>query len=327
VIYMVRLKVVGTGRYLPENVVDNGFFVGRELNIYDFEGKVIDSKSRTGEQIFGTTGIKERRRANDYEEPSDMGYKAAVKAIEKSGLKVDSLTGIISCSVSERSNYPNVAGKIQKKIGARNCFAKNIEYACAGFPEALAEVNSRVLRRPGNYLVVAVEKMSSMTDYSDLNSTLFGDGAGAAFLEMTEEDKGIMAEYSINDPFNKKDGYIFRDYKGFCRMPEGSRVLKLAVRGMLDAAKNLKEKAGWEFADVYVPHQANGRILDGIVKGVEKEGAIVFRNIEKYGNMSSATCAVALDEALEQGIITEGKKVIVASVGSGIVTSGVAIQF
>jgi 3-oxoacyl-[acyl-carrier-protein] synthase III len=287
-----------------------------------------------------------------------MGYRTAVEAIEKSGKSVDSLTGIISCSVSEHSNYPNVAGKIQKKIGARNCFAKNIEYACAGFPEALAEANSRVLRRPGNFLVVAVEKMSSMTDYSDLNSTLFGDGAGAAFLEMTEGDKGIVAEYSVNDPYNKKDSYIFRDKNGICRMPEGSRVLKLAVRGMLEASRSLKEKAEWDIvnhisssvalmqftnstttknnlitkllyykADVYIPHQANGRILDGIVKGVEKEGAVVFRNIEKYGNMSSATCAVALDEAIEQGIITWGKKVIVASVGSGIVTSGVAIQF
>ncbi|MDP3765597.1 MAG: 3-oxoacyl-[acyl-carrier-protein] synthase III C-terminal domain-containing protein, partial [Nanoarchaeota archaeon] len=147
------------------------------------------------------------------------------------------------------------------------------------------------------------------------------------------KNKGILAEYSKSNPFDGRDYWIFRDRSGYLRMPEGSNVLKEAVREMLESVRVLKKETGWDRAEVYIPHQANGRIIAGIEARISEEGAIVFKNIESYGNMSSATCAIALDEALREGVIkkgidgTVGSRVIITSFGSGLVTSAVAIQF
>lgn len=329
---MTHLKIAGTGRYLPKTILTNEYFEFLErLNQYDRDNNIIKtlegSTKITSQKIIEITGIKERRKSAPNEFPSDMGYKAAEIAIEKSGINVDSLVGIIVATVTEDTNFPSAAVKIQKYLGAKNCFAYDIANACAGFPEALAQANSRVSTRPGNYLVISSECLTKMTDYTDLNSTLFGDGAGAAVLIPTEEPVGILADYSKSNPFDDHDIFIFRDSKRTLRMPEGQSVMKEAVRCMLESARCLKEKIGWERADIYIPHQANGRILDAIEKRVSSEGSFVYKNIERYGNMSSATCAVALDEAIEKEIIKEGSKVIITSFGAGLVTAAVAIQF
>ncbi len=324
---MLHLKIAGTGRYLPAEIIPNNFFEGRKLNTYDKTGAVVDAKEVSEKDILRVTGIGERRKSASNECPSDMGYAAAVRAIEKSGIEVGSLAGIIFATVTEDKNFPSAACKIQEKLGARNCFAFDIANACAGFPEALASANSRVLRKLGNYLVAASECLTKMTDYTDLNSTLFSDGAGAAVLVPTEDNLGICAEYSVSDPFGGKLDYIFRDKDKILRMPAGRAVMREATRQMIEASSVLKMDAGWDRADVYIPHQANGRIIDEIEKRVKEEGSVVYRNIEKYGNMSAATCAVALDEAIEDGTICDGKRVIVVSFGAGLVTSGVAIQF
>ncbi|PIN90113.1 3-oxoacyl-ACP synthase [Candidatus Pacearchaeota archaeon CG10_big_fil_rev_8_21_14_0_10_34_76] len=323
----VRLMIAGTGSYLPEGVIRNDFFANRPLKIYDSSGSVIGEKVLSEEDIFNLGGIKERRRARENECPSDMGYKAALRAIENAGIEVDSLKGIILASVSEDTNYPSGATKIQRMLGARNCLAYDFSAACAGFPEALAQADARNLRNPGNYLVVAAECLTRMMDNEDINSWIFGDGAGAAVLTPTNDLVGILATYSRSDPFDGKDGWIFRDSGRILRMPEGRKVMKEAVRGMLDAASQVKKIAGWERADVYIPHQANLRILQQVEDRVREEGAIVYKNIGDYGNMSSATCAVALDEARRKGIVKSGSKVVVVAFGSGLITSAAAIQF
>jgi 3-oxoacyl-[acyl-carrier-protein] synthase-3 len=121
---------------------------------------------------------------------------------------------------------------------------------------------------------------------------------------------------------------IFKDpVGGFIRMPDGSTVLKRAVESMTKSVVGLKKMIGWDRADVYIPHQANERIIAGVEKKLKDDGAAVYRNISRYGNMSSATCAVALDEAIEDRTIKEGSRVIITSFGSGLVTSAVGIQF
>jgi len=335
----LHLKVAGTGSYLPDEIIPTEFFANRTLNTYDEKGNLIKESSFKTEEIIKRTGIKERRRSETYEFPSDMGYKAAVEAIERSGITVDSLTGIILATVTEDSNFPSGACKIQRMLGARNCLAYDIANACASFPEALAQANARVLRRPGNYLVIASETLTKMTDYGttdqqgneirapDVNSTLFGDGAGATVLTPTEEPIGIFAEYSASDPFDGKECYIFRDEKRFLRMPKGKAVMKEAIREMTKAAKNIKSQIGWERADVYLPHQANIRIINGVAKELEDDGAKVFINVDKYGNMSGATCAIGLHECLEESVINPGSKVVIMSVGAGLANSAVGIQF
>ena len=110
-------------------------------------------------------------------------------------------------------------------------------------------------------------------------------------------------------------------------LPEGGKVMKRAIGSMIDISKKLKEEVGWDRADVYVPHQANKRILDGMARKLDGEGSLVYQNIEKTGNSSAATCPIALDKAKREGIINDGDKVIVVAFGSGLVTSAVALQF
>lgn len=324
----LHLEIIGTGSYLPPEIISNSYFLNRPLRKYDVKGEIIEERTFiTEEEIIERTGIKERRKARPDQSPSDLGYIAAKRAIENSGIRTDTITGIILASVTENINFPSGACKIQKQLEIKNCFAYDIANACAGFPEALSQANARVATRPGNYLVIASECLTQIVDYHGINSTLFGDGAGAAVLTPTESERGIRAEYSICNPHEGRDKRIFRDKENFLRMPEGNLVLKSAIRNMVKSAKEIKKQLGWERADVYIPHQANIRIIEGVAERVKKDGAIIFNNIEKVGNMSAATCAVGLNEALRTGTIKQGHKVIITSFGGGEVTAAVAIQF
>lgn len=258
-----------------------------------------------------------------------MGYKATVLAIERAGVSASSIVGIYFASVSERCNFPSGAAKIQKRLGIMGASSLDVVAACAGFCEAVQQARAMNFIKPGNYLVVASESLSRIVDYTDINSTLFGDGAGAALLVPCEDGKGIVAGYSVCDPQDGNDRLIFRDENDFLKMPDGQRVLKKAVRGMIESVEKIKERACWDHADVYIPHQANARIISEIEERVKKQSnnSVVYRNIHKYGNMSSATCAIALDEALRDGTIKERHKVIITAFGAGLVTSAVGIQF
>lgn len=328
----LRLQIAGTGSYLPETVIPNSYFVGRPLNKYDLDGNLVESKILTDEGIVRVTGIRERRRSNPGTMSSDLGYIAAERAMADAGVDPDSLVGIIFSTVTEDKNFPNGAAKIQKRLGAKNCFAYDMANACAGFPEALMQANSRVLRRPGNYLVVAAECLWNMVDEDDVNSTLFGEGAGAVVLKPTYGPAGFVAEYSISNPFDGKDSHIFRDKKRIMRMPDGDPVMKSAVREMVKSVEELKRLAGWNCADLIIPHQANIRIIEPIARRVGKDGTKVFVNIERYGNMSTATTAIGLDEARKQGLIipssdtANGTRVILTAFGASETTSAVAYQ-
>ena len=266
------------------------------------------------------------------ESVSSMGYLAARMALDRSGTRADELVGIIVATITENINFPCAAAKIQRRLGvpAENCLAYDIALACAGFPEALMQVNSRVLRRPGNYLVVASETMTRETDPEDINSTLFGDGAGAAVLVPTEDHgKGIVGEYSTNDPYGDSgEGIydVFRDNVGHLRMPNGRAVFKMAVNGMIEASRAVKERAGWDKFDVCIPHQANARILGAVGEKLTRNGIIVYSNIDRCGNMSAATIPVALHEACLEGVVQEGIRVALPSVGSGYSKAAVAMR-
>lgn len=334
-----HLEIIGTGSYLPSRVVKTAEFVGRDLWAYDSLGKRVgDARRLTEEDIFRLTGIRERRKSDADEWPSDMGYIASKRALEKANVSADSLVGIIVATVSERDNFPSAAVKIQHKLSAKNVeIAYDMQNACAGFPLALTNANALSRDYRGNWLVVASECLTKVNDYTDINCHLFGDGAGAVVLQPTVVNKGILAGYSRSEPFDTEGltgkDMIFRDPIAKCiRMPNGAAVLKKAVSSMVDSARTLKEKLGWERADVYIPHQANERIIAGVEKRIALDGALVYRTVERYGNMSSATCPVALDEAIRDGVVRvsndgTGSKVIITSFGAGLVTSAVAVQF
>src|SRR3989338_5414642 len=159
-----RLEIVGTGSYVPDEVIPNSYFEGRDLFNYDASGNKVGGPVRlTSEKIVKQTGVLERRRSKPDEWPSDMAHVAASRALENAGFSVNSLVGIILASVTERCNFPSGACKLQEKLGARNvCVAYDMQNACAGFPEALMEADARALRVPGNYLVVASEALTKI---------------------------------------------------------------------------------------------------------------------------------------------------------------------
>ncbi len=327
-----RSKVIGTGSYLPEQVVRTEDFENVKMWAYDSFGKRVgEPRTFTASKLTELTGIRERRRSRPDEWPSDMGYNASLNALEMAHVSPESLDGIVVATVSERDNFPSAAVRIQEKLGARNVkIAYDLQGACAGFPIALMAANAHARDLPGNWLVVASEALTKVNDYTDINSHLFGDGAGAVVLrtQMMDDRGELIAGYSTSQPFDSQSRMIFRDPIVNCiRMPDGSAVFKRAVDSMVESAVELKKDCNWDRADIYIPHQANERIIAGVERRLKEDGAIVYRNIAKYGNMSAATCAVALDEAIRDGIIKEESKVILTSFGAGLVTSAVAIQF
>jgi 3-oxoacyl-[acyl-carrier-protein] synthase-3 len=327
-----RLKVIGTGSYLPEQIVRTEDFENVSMWAYDTFGKRVgEPRTFTASKLIELTGIRERRKSRSDEWPSDMGYFAARSALDSANVSADNLDGVVVATVSERDNFPSAAVKIQEKLGARNVkIAYDLQGACAGFPLALMAVNAHARDLPGTWLAVASEALTKINDYTDISSHLFGDGAGAVVLrtQMVDDRGELLAGYSKSEPFNSQSRMIFRDSIANCiRMPDGSAVLKRAVDSMVESAVELKKECNWDRADIYIPHQANERIIAGVEKKLRDDGAIVYRNIAKYGNMSAATCVVALDEAVRDGTIKEGSRVILTSFGAGLVTSAVAIQF
>ncbi len=325
-----NLEVIGTGSYLPAEIIETDYFEDRELWAYDKNGNRIGEPRRfTKQKLIDLTGILRRRKSAPNEWPSDMGYNASKIALERAEVEVDSLVGIIVATVSERDNFPSAAVKIQERLGAKNVeVAYDLQNACAGFPIALNTANALSRETRGNWLVVASETLTKLNDYTDINCHLFGDGAGAVVLGGAQNGRGIRMSYSKSEPFEDGSGMIFRDSRANCiRMPDGAGVLRRAVDAMYNSVVFLKNKLSWERADVYVPHQANDRIITGVEKRLKEDNAKVYRNISEYGNMSAATCAVALDEAIRDETIKDGSRVILTSFGAGLVTSAVAIQF
>ena len=214
-------------------------------------------------------------------------------------------------------------------------YAFDVAAACAGYPIAMTLANSLFKSGEihGPIAVVASEKLSKMIDYYDVNSPLFGDGAGAMivgkYLGEGELEGKIKGCYAGSDAVGGKSDLIFRDAKGMLRMPEGNKVMKYAVKNMAGAVGRLKDDLGWtnDDIDLIIPHQANIRILKSVAKSTGIPWEKVYNNIEKYGNMSSATCAVGLSEAIKEGKIDNNSKVMMVSFGSGLVTSAVALEY
>src|SRR3989338_351725 len=352
-----RLEIKGTGSYLPEEIVGNEKFSLRPLFSYDSKGNVTDTRILTPNKIIASTGIVMRRKAGSSDTIESMAYHAGAEAISYASINKSSIEGIIVATWgSNDPNTPSYASKVQNELGLCNAkIALDINYACSGFPAALWIANSlaNASTSEGNYLIIASEILTRHLDYRDINSTLFGDGSGAALLcpalgdtetpynyvnfsgerlvcltshqkEKERVYKGILEAYFKSDPFDGREKYIFFDKNGKLRMPEGKKVFREAVNGMLESVEYLRNTLGWGEDAIIIPHQANGRIIDAISAKLDNEK--VYKNM-KYGNMSAATCAVALDDARKGGIVKEGSRVILTSFGAGLVNFAIAHQF
>lgn len=320
--------IVGLGIYLPEKILTN----------FDLE-KMVDT---TDEWIRTRTGVRERRIASKGESASDLGKRAALAAIQDAKLTPQDIDLIIVATITPDMFFPSTACVIQHQIGAR-CGAFDLAAACSGFPYALAAAEGFI--RSGMYrnvLVVGTEVLSSFIDWKDRSTcVLFGDGAGAAVVSEVKDGHGIKATYLGADG---SQGDLLKIPAGGSRTPpseetvksglhylkmQGSEIFKLAVRRMEEAIAEVLKRGGLSPNDVdcVIPHQANLRILQAVGERVGIPIEKVFVNVEKYGNMSSASTVVALYEAVKQKKIKEGSNVVLVAFGGGLTWASCLIKW
>ena len=324
-----KVTILGTGSYLPENTVTN----------FDLE-KQVDTSN---EWIITRTGISERRYADDDTASSDLASVAAQKALEAAGVGAEEIDLIIVATVTPDMLFPSTACLVQDKIGATRAAAFDLEAACSGFLYALS-VGSQFITT-GVYrkvLVIGVEKLTSIMDKEDRNTcVLFGDGAGAVVLGISEDESSILSFDLGADGSGGKFLYMpaggsrkpssietVNSREHFIKM-DGSEVFKFAVRVMGKASQNAVEKAGLSFEDIdyLVPHQANIRIIEGAAKRIGLGMDKVKVNLNKYGNISAASIPIALDEAVREGSIKKGDNIILVGFGGGLTWGATVIKW
>lgn len=325
---MRRVGIIGVGEYLPDKILTN----------HDLE-KLVDT---TDEWITTRTGIKERRIASENEAVSDLAIKAAREALKDAKLDSKDLDLIILATVTGDMPFPSTASIVQNVLSAEHAAAFDISAACAGFVYALSIaqqfISSGVYK---NALVIGAEKLSAVTDFKDRNTcVLLGDGAGACVVSEVK-DGGILSTYLGCDGSNME---LLNMPAGGSRMPashetvdsrmhylkmRGNELFKIAVKSMTMAAQKVLEQAGLTFRDVdlIVPHQANSRIIMAVAKKLGIPEDRIYLNIEKYGNMSSASTVTALVEAVKEGRVKKGDIILLDAFGAGLVWGASIIKW
>ncbi len=314
------IGIIGTGSFLPEKILTN----------CDLE-KIVETSD---EWITTRTGIKERRIIADDMVSSDMAIEASKKALEDAGLDPLDVDLIILATMTSDMITPSTACVVQDKLGCKNAAAFDISAACSGFIYGLSVayglIKSGVYK---NVLLVATEAMSRILDWEDRGTCiLFGDGAGAAVISEVPKGRGILA-MELGSDGSGRDSLLIPsggtaspmtheklDNKEQYLKMEGSEVFKFAVRKIDETCKNLLEKCEFSSDDIdlFIPHQANTRIIDSAVKKLKIPREKTFVNLNKYGNMSAASIPVALDEALKEGKIKDGDNILLVGFGGGL---------
>jgi 3-oxoacyl-[acyl-carrier-protein] synthase-3 len=322
------VKIIGTGSYTPERILSN----------QDFE-RMVDTSD---EWIRTRTGIVERRIAEPQVASSDMAYEAALKAIESAAIDPADVDGIILGTVTPDYIFPATSCFVQSRLGAKNAFAFDLLAGCSGFIYALQVAKGLIEAGDAeNILVIGAETLSRITDYTDRSTCiLFGDGAGAAVLSKSE-DSGIL---SIFLGANGDDWEKIILPAGGSRLPaseetvqkglhylkmKGNDVFKEGVKGLELASLEAIRKADItaEQVDLFIPHQANYRIMDAVRKRLNLAPEKLFVNVDKYGNTSSASVPIALDEAVRSGRVQEDDLILFAVIGSGFTFASAVIKW
>lgn len=321
--------IVGTGSYAPEKVLTNA----------DLE-KMVDTNS---EWIVSRTGIKQRHIADPDTPVSELCYLAALKALEDAKVAPEEVDLVIVATVTPDYAFPSTAGLVADRLGAKNAAAFDLSAACTGF---LYGINTGAqFVATGMYrtiLVIGAETLSKILNWEDRSTcVLFGDGAGAAVLQPVEEGYGFKS-YELGA--DGGGGHLLAMLGGGSKNPAtietvqnkmhtltmaGSEVFKFAVRIMGETALKVVEKAGLqkEDIDLFIPHQANLRIIDASVKRLGLDSEKVFVNLDRYGNMSGASIPVALDEASRGGRLKYGDNLLMVGFGAGLTWGGAVLKW
>jgi len=321
------VKIAGVGSYVPPTVLTNA----------DLE-KMIDTSDAW---IVERTGIRERRIAGRGMSTSDLAKEAALACLRNAETEPNEIDLIIVASASPDYAFPATACVVQHAIGASKAAAFDMEIGCTGFIYGL--VTGAQFVATGAYdkvLVIGAETLSRLTNWNDRTTCcLFGDGAGAALLAPGAEGQGIIGSYLGADGSCKD---LLKLEAGLSRMPaspetvslglhyiqmDGRAVFKFAVRTIDSAVSRVLEQCGRSADDInlLIPHQANLRIIDSACQRFDIPRERVMVNIEKYGNTSSASVPIALDEALTQGRVRPGDLVVLVAFGAGLSYGAVAL--
>lgn len=316
------------GKYLPKRILSN----------VDLE-KMVDTSD---DWITTRTGIKERRLAAKSEASSDLAFKASQQAISDAKILASEIGLIIVATVTPDMQFPSTACLLQKRLGAKNAACFDVSAACSGFIYAMSVAEQFVARGVYKYaLVVGAEVLSSITDWHDRNTCiLFGDGAGAAVLSEVKSG-GIIATYlggngDLSELLEVPCGgsrspasHKTIDNKLHYIKMRGNELFKVAINTMSEAAKIVLKQAGLapEDVDLVIPHQANTRIIMAVARKLGLSKDKFYLNIDKYGNMSSASLAIALCEAVKSGRIKKGDTILLDAFGAGLVWGACIIKW
>jgi 3-oxoacyl-[acyl-carrier-protein] synthase-3 len=326
---MIRAKIIGTGAYAPKRVLTNA----------DLE-KMIDTDD---EWIQQRSGIRERRIVDETEATSDLAVNAARQALERANLVPDDIDFIVVGTTTPDTFFPSVGNIVQHRLGFRRVGSVDLLAACAGSIYSLS-VGSKFIET-GKYrrvLCIGAEALSRITDFTDRGTCiLLADAAGAVVLEASEDGSGII----------DTDLYSDGQYAELLHMPgggsrhpathetvdarlhyakmKGSDVFKVAVRMFAECAETIlkRHNLGPADIDLFIPHQANLRIIEAAAKRVGLPMGKVFVNVDRYGNTGAASVYVALEEAVATGRVKRGDKVLMAAFGGGFVWGAALMQW
>lgn len=320
--------ITGLGSYVPEKVLSNA----------DLE-KMVDT---TDEWIRTRTGIEERRIAAKGQSASDLAVEASKIALKDAGIAPTDIDLIIVATITPDMFFPSTACYVQTKLGA-SCGAFDLAAACSGFPYALAVAEGFV--KSGlhkNVLVIGSEVLSGCIDWKDRSTcVLFGDGAGAAVVSRVDNGHGVVASILGSDgsqadilkipaggSFMPTSAETVSEGMHYLKM-SGSDVFKVAVRTMEQAVKDVVQRGGISLEDInwLIPHQANIRILQAVSERLQMPEEKVVINVSRYGNMSSASTIVALDEAVKSGRVKKGDNVVLVAFGGGLTWAATLIRW
>ena len=325
----MKTKILGTGSYLPPKVLTN----------HDIS-KFLDTND---DWIVSRTGIKERHIVEG-ETCSDLAYEASLRALKESQVHVDDLDMIILATLTSEKRVPGTSFLLQDKLKAKKAAVYDIDVACSGFVFGLS-IADQYIRNENqkNILVVGTEVMSKVLDWRDRTTCiLFGDGAGAAVLGPSQGDERTILSthlFSNGSLFHlleipgggtampwTAEGLIRGDH--FVKM-QGKEVYRVAVESMTQSSQLALQKGGFTIADVdvFIPHQANLRIMDGVAKRLQIPEKKVFMNVDRVGNTSGASIAIALDEAIHQKKIKQGDLVLLTTFGAGFAWGSALIRW
>lgn len=320
--------IKGTGRYLPEKILTNA----------DLE-KIVETNH---EWIVSRTGIEERHVAAPTQATSDLCTEAGRNALEAAGISAKELDLIVVATATPDMLFPSTACLVQKKLGANKIGAFDISAACCGFLYGLSLTKQFITS--GEYrhiLLIGAETLSKIVDWKDRNTcVLFGDGAGAVVLGPGDAQHGILANHLWADgalaPLLDMPGGGSRHPTThetvdqglhFLKM-EGSEVFKHAVRVMVEGLEVVMKKSGVrpEEVTLFIPHQANLRIIQAIADRLDFPEEKVFVNIQRYGNTSAASIGIGLDEAVRYGRVKPGDVVLMSAFGAGMTMASAVVR-